>query len=223
MKKILVALLALVLLGTGGIALAVEEPSFELIEKSGDIDIREYRAMIVAQTMVDGDMNTAGNRGFRLIAAFIFGDNLSGSADGKGEKIAMTAPVEMELTPPRDGAAESTSMAFLYGSAGTGTPGPDPDDPSVVVEDVPELTVVSLGVRGSYREERFAEFVGTLEAWLAEHGLHWSSFGETCFYSDSLNDLPLLSKVARPVAVDPDETLREHALARGWEIGRAHV
>ncbi len=60
--------------------------------------------------------------------------------------------------------------------------------------------------------------VARVEAWLAEHGLHWSSFGETCFYSDSLNDLPLLSKVARPVAVDPDETLREHALARGWEI-----
>jgi HAD superfamily hydrolase (TIGR01490 family) len=60
--------------------------------------------------------------------------------------------------------------------------------------------------------------VARVEAWLAEHGLQWSSFGETCFYSDSLNDLPLLSKVARPVAVDPDETLREHALARGWEI-----
>ncbi len=60
--------------------------------------------------------------------------------------------------------------------------------------------------------------VARVEAWLAEHGLDWSSFGETCFYSDSLNDLPLLSRVRRPVAVDPDETLREHALAKGWEI-----
>ena len=58
------------------------------------------------------------------------------------------------------------SMAFLYGSATTGTPGPDPADPNVVVEDVPEVTVISLGVRGSYREERFAEFTAKLEAWL---------------------------------------------------------
>lgn len=86
-------------------------------------------------------------------------------------EIAMTAPVEMEMAVRDDGgvAADTTSMAFLYGSAQIGAPGPDPADPSVVVEDVPELTVVSLGVRGSYKEERFAEFVGKLEAWLAEH------------------------------------------------------
>jgi hypothetical protein len=86
-------------------------------------------------------------------------------------EIAMTAPVEMEMAVGDGGATmpKSTSMAFLYGSADTGTPGPDPADPNVVVEDVPEITVVSLGVRGSYKEERFAEFTGKLEAWLAEH------------------------------------------------------
>jgi HAD superfamily hydrolase (TIGR01490 family) len=57
-----------------------------------------------------------------------------------------------------------------------------------------------------------------LEAWLAEHGLTWHSFTETWFYSDSLNDLPLLSKVTHPVAVDPDETLKESALEKGWTI-----
>jgi HAD superfamily hydrolase (TIGR01490 family) len=57
-----------------------------------------------------------------------------------------------------------------------------------------------------------------VEAWLAEHGLGWSSFSETWFYSDSLNDLPLLEKVTHPVAVDPDGTLKEAALDRGWTI-----
>jgi HAD superfamily hydrolase (TIGR01490 family) len=57
-----------------------------------------------------------------------------------------------------------------------------------------------------------------LEQWLAEHGLTWQSFTETWFYSDSLNDLPLLSKVTHPVAVDPDETLKESALEQGWTI-----
>lgn len=86
-------------------------------------------------------------------------------------EIPMTAPVEMEMGVADEGgtAPRAESMAFLYGSPDTGTPGPDPADPNVVVEDVPETTVVSLGVRGSYREDRFAEFTDKLEAWLAGH------------------------------------------------------
>jgi HAD superfamily hydrolase (TIGR01490 family) len=57
-----------------------------------------------------------------------------------------------------------------------------------------------------------------VEQWLAEHGLDWGSFTETWFYSDSLNDLPLLDKVTHPVAVDPDETVKETAVEKGWMI-----
>lgn len=60
--------------------------------------------------------------------------------------------------------------------------------------------------------------VTRLEQWFVEHGLEWTAFEETWFYSDSLNDLPLLSKVSHPVAVDPDETLKEHALANDWRV-----
>lgn len=60
--------------------------------------------------------------------------------------------------------------------------------------------------------------VTRLEQWFVEHGLKWAAFEETWFYSDSLNDLPLLSKVSHPVAVDPDETLKEHALANDWRV-----
>jgi HAD superfamily hydrolase (TIGR01490 family) len=60
--------------------------------------------------------------------------------------------------------------------------------------------------------------VTRVEAWLAEHEMNWSSFEQTWFYTDSLNDLPLLAKVTHPVAVDPDETLKEAALERGWSI-----
>lgn len=66
----------------------------------------------------------------------------------------------------------------------------------------------------SFREGK----VVRVEAWLKELGLDWSSFTETWFYSDSLNDLPLLSKVSHPVAVDPDATLEAHALSRRWPI-----
>ncbi len=57
-----------------------------------------------------------------------------------------------------------------------------------------------------------------MEQWLAERGWNWGSFAETWFYSDSLNDLPLLSKVRHPVAVDPDATLRAHADKEGWKV-----
>lgn len=60
--------------------------------------------------------------------------------------------------------------------------------------------------------------VTRLEMWLAELGLLWEDVTESWFYSDSLNDLPLLAKVTDPVAVDPDETLKGAALERGWSI-----
>ncbi len=57
-----------------------------------------------------------------------------------------------------------------------------------------------------------------LENWLAQHGWNWSSFADTTFYSDSLNDLPLLAKVKNPIAVNPDDTLRQHAAQYGWPV-----
>jgi len=66
----------------------------------------------------------------------------------------------------------------------------------------------------SFREGKITR----LESWMAERGWTWDSFDDTTFYSDSLNDLPLLAKVKNPVAVDPDVTLRKHAEQQGWPI-----
>ena len=60
--------------------------------------------------------------------------------------------------------------------------------------------------------------VARLEAWLAERGETWASVEDSWFYSDSLNDLPLLAHVHHPVAVDPDPTLKAHAEASGWPV-----
>ena len=57
-----------------------------------------------------------------------------------------------------------------------------------------------------------------LQAWMAQRGWTWGSFADSTFYSDSLNDLPLLALVKNPVAVDPDATLRSHAEQHGWRI-----
>ena len=59
--------------------------------------------------------------------------------------------------------------------------------------------------------------VTRMEQWLAARGLDWGSV-ESTFYSDSLNDVPLLEKVNQPVATNPDDRLRALALQRGWRI-----
>jgi HAD superfamily hydrolase (TIGR01490 family) len=53
------------------------------------------------------------------------------------------------------------------------------------------------------------------KAWLSKTGINLAG---SSFYSDSHNDLPLLELVSRPVAVDPDVTLRDHAVAKGWPV-----
>ena len=60
--------------------------------------------------------------------------------------------------------------------------------------------------------------VTRLENWLTARGWSLESFADSLFYSDSLNDLPLLNKVKHPVAANPDDTLRAHAEQHGWQI-----
>lgn len=63
----------------------------------------------------------------------------------------------------------------------------------------------------SFREGK----VKRLEHWLAQRG---ANLAQSWFYSDSHNDLPLLERVTHPVAVDPDDTLAQHATMKGWTI-----
>lgn len=71
-------------------------------------------------------------------------------------------------------------------------------------------------VRGlpSFREGKVAR----LDEWLAGLGKRWGDVEESWFYSDSLNDLPLLARVDHPIAVDPDATLKAHAESMGWSL-----
>lgn len=57
--------------------------------------------------------------------------------------------------------------------------------------------------------------VERLTDWLKKTG---GNLADSCFYSDSHNDLPLLEMVTKAIAVDPDETLRSHAEIKGWDI-----
>lgn len=57
-----------------------------------------------------------------------------------------------------------------------------------------------------------------LRNWLAALGRRLPDFDQSTFYSDSHNDLPLLERVSRPVAVDPDAALAAEARRRGWAM-----
>jgi HAD superfamily hydrolase (TIGR01490 family) len=65
-----------------------------------------------------------------------------------------------------------------------------------------------------FREQKITH----VQAWLARRGVRWEDIERSWFYSDSINDLPLLEAVTDPVVVDPDPALRAQALARGWPI-----
>lgn len=66
----------------------------------------------------------------------------------------------------------------------------------------------------SFREGK----VTRVTQWLAQLGKSWDDVAHSTFYSDSMNDLPLLEKVHTPVATNPDDTLRALATQRGWRI-----
>ena len=65
-----------------------------------------------------------------------------------------------------------------------------------------------------FREHKIAH----VRAWLARRGTSWEDVERSWFYSDSINDLPLLQAVTDPVVVDPDPALRAQAQANGWPI-----
>ena len=88
--------------------------------------------------------------------------------------------------------------------------------PYLLATDIEEVDGVFTGkARGTptFREGK----IQRVREWLAERGERLEDL-ESWFYSDSLNDLPLLELVDHPVAVDPDAILRRHATERGWPI-----
>ena len=88
--------------------------------------------------------------------------------------------------------------------------------PTLIATDIEEIDGVITGkplATPTFREGK----IERVNEWLATRGHRLQDY-ESWFYSDSLNDLPLLERVTHPVAVDPDPTLRAHAAERGWPV-----
>jgi hypothetical protein len=95
-------------------AMAIEEPPYDVVLTDGAFEIRRYPALLVAETVADGDMDQASNQGFRLIADFIFGNNQLPGTDEAG-RIAMTAPVTVE---PQSGRIAMTAPVTVEPTSG---------------------------------------------------------------------------------------------------------
>ena len=96
------ATIAIAMALLGATANATEEPAFKSVLKDGEFEVRDYPALVLAEVTVTGEQNEAANRGFRMLAGYIFGGNRSrqsialdaaASQAPSSEKIAMTAPV----------------------------------------------------------------------------------------------------------------------------------
>ena len=161
-------------------AAATEEPRFETLRRSGDIELRLYAPMIVAETFVQGDLSRASGDGFRVIAGYIFGDNESVRGTGS-EKVAMTAPVTMEpasgkiaMTAPvivEADAAGGYRMHFVMPSAYTLETLPRPRDARVRLREVPAQRMAVVRFSGFAGEDKVRERTTELLDWVRSEGL----------------------------------------------------
>jgi hypothetical protein len=160
-----------------GTLMATEEPKFESLRKEDNLEIRRYVPVIVAEALVDGDMDTASSRGFQLIAGYIFGNNeriamtapVVAEPQSSAEKIAMTTPVSIE---PQN--AEGSKMAgaqrwrvhFVMPSQYTLATLPKPLNPQVQLREVPAKTFAALTYSGINTENTAQEKTEQLLNWL---------------------------------------------------------
>jgi SOUL heme-binding protein len=174
-------LLVLTLLQGCAVMARIEEPAFESIKKEGDFEVRQYRGFIVAETFVKGDMDAAGSEAFRAIAGYIFGGNISASANSS-EKIAMTAPVTMEkttsekiaMTAPvtmEKSADENYRVHFVMPSQYTMQTLPKPVNPKVTLREVAAQKMAVIRFSGFSTDEKVRVKTEELTGWIDKQGL----------------------------------------------------
>jgi hypothetical protein len=174
----IVAVTAFILIGAST-AMAIEEAPYTVIKKDDIFELREYSPQILAETVVDGDLESAGSKAFNLLFRYISGDNHSRkkipmtspvSQEQQGEKISMTAPVSQQRVQ------EKWAVSFMMPARYTLKNLPVPDDERVVLRQVPARKVASVRYSGFWSEEKYLLNKAKLETWIRENRLR--SVGE---------------------------------------------
>ena len=161
---------------------AIEETKYEVIEREGNFELRQYSPHIVAETLVEGDFSKAGNEAFRRLAGYINGHNR------RKQTISMTAPVSQEpdivkipMTAPvnQEGAGGKWRFTFLMPAEYSLETLPESLDYRVELREVPERLMAALKYSGSWSKSRYEEKKKQLMQEIEKRGL--KQMGEPVF------------------------------------------
>ncbi|MBK8341585.1 MAG: heme-binding protein [Flavobacteriales bacterium] len=133
---------------------------YTVLKTIGDLEVRRYPEALTASVLKPGTTyKEVSNSGFRSLAGYIFGGN------AEEKKIAMTAPVHMEM------GADSSRMRFVMPEGLTMDSLPRPNDPNVRLERVAEEVVAVLRFGGFSSDEKIGEWTEKLMQQLEAAGL----------------------------------------------------
>ena len=184
----LIAVVAVVLLGAalwGPIVSNVQQPKYQVVESSGNIEIRDYAPQIVAEAEVAGDRRDAIGKGFRIIADYIFGNNTSAQkvpmtapvTQQGSEKIAMTAPVTQQ------GDGNIWRVRFVLPSNYTMETLPKPNNPAVKLKEIGAKRYAAIRFSGLAGEESLRRRTEELNAFISAKNLTPLSAPTYAFYN----------------------------------------
>ncbi len=154
--------------------MAIEEPQYQVLEKSGNFELRQYQPYIEAETLVEGDFTEVGNEGFRRLVEYIKGKNRQKQAipmtapvtqEAASEKIPMTAPVGQEKV------AGKWRITFVMPSSYTMDTLPEPLDPRISLVEVPGRLMAVIRYSGTWSKARYEAKEGELREFIKEKGL----------------------------------------------------
>ncbi|MEM7564439.1 MAG: heme-binding protein [Pseudomonadota bacterium] len=177
-----------------------EEANYSVLRNDDNFEVREYEALLVAETWVDSDYDEAGNIAFRRLFNYISGDNeiaaeISMTApvmaldetDSSGKEISMTAPVTGQET------SGGWRFAFVLPAGYTLETAPTPSHPEVTLVEVPASMVAVLRYSGSSTEEAYQRNLKKLQQWMQQNRLEADSLPSFAGY-DPPWTLPFLRR-----------------------------
>ena len=172
MKVILSLAMAVTVFASSSL-MAIEEAKYRVVLKDGPIEIRDYEPSIVAETVVSGEFEDAGDSAFRRLFRYIDGNNVSQEeiamtapvSQGRSEKIAMTSPVGQQSAP--GGWAVSFMMPAGYDLDSL----PEPLDSSVYLREIPARRMAVIRYSGGWSRKSYHEHLVQLEEWMASRQL----------------------------------------------------
>ena len=144
------------------VTMAIEKPQYEILERHGSVEIRQYPKVIIAGTKVEQPYRTALYSGFRSIANYIFGGN------DENMKIAMTAPV---ISHQVEKNVETHEILFIMPKKYEIDSLPKPDLGNVYLEERTLDKVASIRFGGWATEKRVFRYQAKLFRKISKLGL----------------------------------------------------